>query len=75
MVTIHTRIIKKKEEHKDDSVVFTTQTGTGDDEEEVVPVTYVNNIIPSIFSNVEVYNQHLQFQWTLCTHVLHLQQL
>ena len=45
---------EKKKEHKDESVVF---TGTGDDEEqeEVAQVTYVNNIMHSIFSNVEVY--------------------
>ena len=47
---------EKKKEHRDESVVFTE---TGDDEEEeqeeVARVTYVNNIIHSIFSNVEVY--------------------
>ena len=47
---------KKKNEHKDESVVFTE---TGSDEEEVARVTYVNNIMHSIFSNVEVYiNNH-----------------
>ena len=47
---------KKKKEHKDESVVF-TETGTDDDdeEEEVARVTYVNNIMHAIFSNVEVY--------------------
>ena len=45
---------KEKKEHKDDSVVF-TETATGDDEEKVARVTYVNNIMYSIFSNVEVY--------------------
>ena len=43
----------KKKEHKDESVVF-TETGT-DDEEEVARVAYVNNLMHSIFSNVEVY--------------------
>ena len=52
MVTKHTRVRK----HKDESVVF-TETGTDDEEEqeEVARVTYVNNIMHSIFSNVEVY--------------------
>ena len=45
---------EKKQEHADESVVF-TETGTDDDEEEVARVTYVNNILHSIFSNVEVY--------------------
>ena len=55
MVTIHTRVRKKKE-HKDESVVF-TETGTddSDEEEEVARVTYVNNVMHSNFSNVEVY--------------------
>ena len=45
----------EKKEHKDESVVFTV-TGTDDgEEEEVARVTYVNNIMQSIFSNVEVY--------------------
>ena len=46
---------EKKNEHKDESVVFTE---TGDDEEEqkeVARVTYVNNIMHWIFSNFEVY--------------------
>ena len=58
---------QKKKEHKDGSVVFTTEnTGTGDDEkeeeeeEEVARVTYVNNIMHSIFSNVEVYINNQQ---------------
>ena len=48
---------EKKNEHKDESVVITTETGTDDEEEqkEVVPVTYVNNIMQSIFSDIEVY--------------------
>ena len=52
---------EKKKEHKDESVVFTE---TGDDEEEeqeeVARVTYVNNIMYSIFSNVEVYINNQQ---------------
>ena len=60
MVTIHTKVREKKE-HKDKSVVFTE---TGDDEEEgqeeVARVTYVNNIMHSIFSNVEVYIHNQQ---------------
>ena len=60
MYTIHTRVRKKKE-HKDESVVF-TETGTDNDggEEEVARVTYVNNIMHSIFSNVEVYINNQQ---------------
>ena len=43
----------KKKEHKDPSAVFTE---TSDDEEQAVArVTYVNNRMHSIFSNVEVY--------------------
>ena len=47
---------KEKKEHKDESAVF-TETGTDDEEEqeEVARVTYLNNIMHSIFSNVEVY--------------------
>ena len=51
---------EKKKEHKDESVVF-TETGTDDEEEEeVARVTYVNNIMRSIFSNVEVYINNQQ---------------
>ena len=51
---------EKKKEHKDESVVF-TETGTDDEEEEeVARVTYVNNIMHSIFSNVEVYINNQQ---------------
>ena len=53
---------EKKKEHKDESVVF-TETGTddSDDEGEEIPrVTYVNNIMRSIFSNVEVYINNQQ---------------
>ena len=58
LVTIHTRKRKKKE-HKDGSVVF-TETGNDDEEEEVARVTCVNNIMHSIFSNVEVYINNQQ---------------
>ena len=50
-----------KKEHKDESVIF-TETGSDEEEqEEVARVTYVNKIMHSIFSNVEVYvnNQHI----------------
>ena len=50
----------KEKKHKDGSVVF-TETGTGDEEEqeEVARDTYVNNIMDSINSNVEMYiNNH-----------------
>ena len=51
---------EKKKEHKDETVVF-TETGTDDEqEEEVARVTYVNNIMHSIISNVEVYNNNQQ---------------
>ena len=50
---------EKKKEYKDESVVF-TETGTDDDEEEVARVTYVNNSMHSIFSNVEVYINNQQ---------------
>ena len=52
---------KKKEEHKDESVVF-AETGTDDEEkqEEVARVIYVNNMMLSIFSNVEVYINNQQ---------------
>ena len=53
---------KKKNEQKDESVAF-TETGTDDDddeEEEVARVTYVNNIMRSIVSNVEVYINNQQ---------------
>ena len=48
---------EKRKEHKDEFVVF-AETGD-DEEEEVARVSYVNNIIHSTFSNVEVYiNNH-----------------
>ena len=47
---------EKKREHKDESVVFIeTRTDDSDEEEEVARVTNVNNIMHSIFPNVEVY--------------------
>ena len=49
---------EKKRERKDESVLF-TETGT-DDDEEVARVTYVNNIMHSTFSNVEVYINNQQ---------------
>ena len=59
VVTINTSV-KKKKEHKDESVVF-TETGTDDgEEEEVARVTYVNNKMHSVFSNVEVYINNQQ---------------
>ena len=51
---------EKKKEHKDDSVVFTETENDDSEEEEVARVTYVNNIMHSIFSNVEVYINNQQ---------------
>ena len=50
---------EKKKEHKDESVVF---TGTSDDkkEEVVARATFVNNIMHSLFSKVEVYINNQQ---------------
>ena len=51
---------EKKKEHKDESVVF-NETGNNEEEQEnVARVTYVNNIMQSIFSNFEVYNNNQQ---------------
>ena len=50
---------EKKRELKDESVVF-TERGTDDEEEEVARVTYVNNTMHSIFSNVELYINNQQ---------------
>ena len=51
---------EKKKEHKDESVVF-TETGNDEKEKEkVARVTYVNNIMHSTFSNLEVYNKNQQ---------------
>ena len=50
----------EKTEHKDESVVF-IETGSDEEEqEELFRVTYVNNIMHSIFSNVEVYINNQQ---------------
>ena len=51
---------EKKKEHKDESVVFTETGDDSDQEEEVDRVTYVNNIMHSIFSIVEVYINNQQ---------------
>ena len=54
--------MEKKKEHKDESVLF-IETGTDQEEEEqeaVAWVTYINNILHSIFSNVEVYTNNQQ---------------
>ena len=51
---------EKKKEHKDDSVVFTETGNDEEEQEEVARVTYVNNIMRSIFSNVEVYINNQQ---------------
>ena len=51
---------EKKKEHKDESVVFTETRTDDDEEEEVARVTYVNNIMHSIFSNVEMYIDNQQ---------------
>ena len=57
-VTIQTGVRKRKTEHNDEPLV-SSETGTDDGEEEVIRVTYVKNIMHSIFSNVEVYiNNH-----------------
>ena len=51
---------EKEKEHKDEYFVF-TETGTDDDEEEeVARVTFVNNIMHSLFSNVAVYINNQQ---------------
>ena len=52
---------EKKKELKDESVVF-NETGNDEEEgqEEIARVTYVNNIMHSLFSNVEVYINNQQ---------------
>ena len=51
---------ENKKEHKDESVVF-TETGNDEEEQEVVArVTYVNNIMLSKITNVEVYINNQQ---------------
>ena len=51
---------EKKKEHKDESAVFTEKGDDDSKEEEVARVTYVNNIMHSIFPNVEVYINNQQ---------------
>ena len=51
---------EKKKEHKHESNVFTEIGNDEEEQEEVARVTYVNNIRPSIFSNVEKYNSNQQ---------------
>ena len=61
---------EKKKQHKDESVAFTETGSDKEEQEEVVRVTYVNNIMHSIFSNVEVYfnNQQIYNSNELYTH-------
>ena len=62
---------EKKKEHKAESVVF-TETGDDDSEdEEVARVTYVYNIMHSIYSNVELYinNQQIYNSNGLYAHI------
>ena len=60
---------KEKKEHTDESVVF-TETCDDEEEEEVARVTYVNNIMPSIISNKELYinNQQIYTSHGLYAH-------
>ena len=51
---------EKKKEHKDESIGFTETGDDSDQEKEVARVTNVNNIMHSIFSNVEVYINNQQ---------------
>ena len=51
---------EKEKEHNGDSVVFTETGGDEKEEDEVARVTYVHNIMHSIFSNVEVYINNQQ---------------
>ena len=46
---------EKKKEHKGESVVFTDIGNHEEEQKEVARVTYVNNMMHSIFSNNEVY--------------------
>ena len=61
---------EKKKEHKDESVVFTETRDDDEEQEEVARVTCVNNIMHSIFSNVEVYinNQQIYISNGLYAH-------
>ena len=51
---------EKKKEHKDEPVVSTETDDDEEDQGEVARVTYVNNILHSIFSNVEVFINNQQ---------------
>ena len=51
---------EKRQEHKDESVVFTETRADEEKREEVARITYVNNIMHSIFSNVEGYINNQQ---------------
>ena len=51
---------EKKKEHKDESVVFTEISDDEEEQEDVTRLTNVNNIMHSIFSNVEVYLNNQQ---------------
>ena len=51
---------KGKKGAQNESVVFTETATEDEEEEEVTRVTYVNNIMHSIFSNVEVYINNQQ---------------
>ena len=50
---------QEKKEHKDESVVY-TEARDDEEEEEVARITYVNNMLRSYFSNVEVYINNQQ---------------
>ena len=51
---------EKEKKHNQVSVVFSETANDDDQEEEVARVTYVNNIMHSFFSNVEVYIKNQQ---------------
>ena len=51
---------QKKKEHKDESVVFIETRTDEEEQEDVARVIYVNNIMHSKFSNVEVYINNQQ---------------
>ena len=63
---------EKKKEHKDKSVVFTETVDY--QKEEVARVTYVNNILKSIFQNVEAYinNQQIYYFNGLYAHTFYI---
>ena len=75
--TYNTKEVKKRKKgHKEEAKEEEEETAEKD---APVPfVTHVNNILHSIFSNVEMYmNQStkLQLQWIVCAQILHFQQL